>query len=651
MNKDIFFQYDFYTLEQRYSEIEFIHVLDQYPSLSDAVKPFTHSVAEQLHLSMKESKLINIKDVEFPIVEYNLESILHDYELYRRYKETNPNENLLKIVTNKFLHRLFEHDGHNDEEYTIQRYIHYWLEKELALHIITQDWFNSVKVLLSLAKQTELLHYFYPSLIDNISQEWIEINKEDLVNIKTNPENILDNIRTFDKEYLKNNINLLQPLEGQSLWQFTEEVTHAANYASLNEEFSFRSHLLLKNNVPLWVEFWDNLKFPVIQDCALHFFFNPDKYIEIIKELTAKDTTSDTSILLLIVIKKDFSASYKSTERLSFYGEKERMNEGNKYLFDEGKKCYKEWLTQKEKYYKEIFQNIQVKMDYAVIEDWIFSYKPITNRPHKSNEIFNEEIDLLKHVYKSIDFSSRELNFDFKSLNLQKFNYYVDIIKENEHEYITKITTLLDVLLKYITSNKFYWDRSFTEPYWSTLKGIGYILSKHIDVVVKSKELIDKFRVNHQGWKPSEINFKSSMEEVFIYSGIVMLFEYPDAFKSNFEKEDFFKYLSSAILIQSRYSLQMEYYEMPLRLLFLVANQIFADVKDCFEQELIMNYDDLYSLLSLISYDGITLSDKAKKMLNNRLENELLIEKRQLGIRKQRDKIEKLNKMIELLGF
>jgi hypothetical protein len=139
----------------------------------------------------------------------------------------------------------------------------------------------------------------------------------------------------------------------------------------------------------------------------------------------------------------------------------------------------------------------------------------------------------------------------------------------------------------------------------------------------------------------------------FICSGVALLFENESAFKDTNEKESFFKELLNHILTQDRFSHidNSEYYQMPLHLLFLVANQIFSDVKEFYEQELIDNYDNFYSLLAILSNDKIQLLDNSKEQLKKRLDIEFLLLKRQFNNRKQKDKVQELEKMIEVLGL
>ena len=112
----------------------------------------------------------------------------------------------------------------------------------------------------------------------------------------------------------------------------------------------------------------------------------------------------------------------------------------------------------------------------------------------------------------------------------------------------------------------------------------------------------------------------------------------------------FFQKLSNLFLCQHRYSLMPNYYQIPINILYLVATQIYLEVKEYFEEELITGYDNLFSLLFILS-GGTTISNNSKQLLAKRLDKELLIEKKLLTNRKQNDVIIKLDKMLEQLGF
>jgi hypothetical protein len=651
MNKDAFYKYDFYVLERMYPERKFVELLEGISTLNESMVPFINNVADLLQTSIKENKNIKIPEIVPPNIDEELEKNLADNPLYTSYK-SHSEKSLSEFVFNKFLRRIFKKDGHNDETHVIQDYIHSWLEKNLALNIVRDSRFSSLGVLKLLLDKTEMLHGFYVNLIENLPTEWILNKKEEWVNINVSPDKLLDAVRTYDKEFVNGYESSLSKLPKENLWNFIQEATRHSDYMMLNHEFSFISSVLIRKDISLWIEFWDNLKLPIIQDCVFvsSFNFTPQEYLQLVDKLTDEKTIikSDLKVLLFIVAQNYFETSNKLTERFSIYDDSDRKNERNEQFFEKGIKQQKEWLEVKKNNYENIIQSLKKTLSNSEIEDWIFSYRPRTNSPqHKPNDIYNLEIKLLTETYK--EKSVALLSLDFQSFNLQKFNFYVEVIKAKEDK--KNASTLLEAMIKYISSDKFFWDRTYTEPYWSALKGLGFVICLQENPIQAAKELINKFKTIHQGWNPSKIDFSPLVKESFICSGVALLFENESAFKDKNEKESFFKELLNHILTQDRFSHidNSEYYQMPLHLLFLVANQIFSDVKEFYEQELIDNYDNFYSLLAILSNDKIPLLDNSKEQLKKRLDIEFLLLKRQFNNRKQKDKVQELEKMIETL--
>jgi len=651
MNKEFFYTYDFYALERIYPERKFIAILEDISTLNESIKPFISNVTDLLYNSIKENKNVAFTEIVSPNIDEDLKKYLTDNQLYASYN-SHSEKSLSEFVFNKFIIRTFKQDGHNNETHVIQDYIHSWLEKKLALFIVQDSRFSSLEILKSLLDKTEMLHGFYIHLLENIPIEWVLNKKKEWVNVSISPEKLLDNIRTYNNEFLKGYESSLSKLPKENLWNFVQEATRHSDYMMLNHEFSFISSVLIRKDISLWIEFWDNLKLPIIQDCVFisSFNFSPQEYLQLASKLTDGKTVvkSELKVLLFILAHNYFETSSKLTERFSIYEDSERKNEINEQFFEKGIEQQKEWLEVKKKNYENLIQSLEKTLSDSEIEDWIFSYTPRTNsHQYKPNSIYNSEIKLLTETYK--EKPVEHFSLDLQSFNLQKFNFYVEAIKDKEDSKIA--SALLEAMTNYVSSDKFFWDRTYAEPYWSALKSLGFVISLQDNPTQAAKELINKFKTIHQGWNPSKIDFSPLVKESFICSGVSLLFENESAFKGKNEKESFFKELLNHILTQDRFSHidNSEYYQMPLHLLFLVANQIFSNVKEFCEQELIDNYDNLYSLLFILSSDKIPLSYNSKKQLKKRLEIEFLLLKRQFSNRALKDKIQELEKMIETL--
>ncbi|EKJ86150.1 hypothetical protein LEP1GSC017_0003 [Leptospira meyeri serovar Hardjo str. Went 5] len=622
--------------------------LETFSSLNESIIPFIQQVSDLLHTSIKENENVDIKKINLPNINEELDEFLADNPLYTSYSKNNISD----FVFKKFVSRIFMKDGQNNQTHVILDYIHSWLERKLALSIVKDSRFNSLEVLKLLIDKTEMLRSFHIDLLENIPKEWVIKNKEDWTSVKVSPDKLLDPIRTYDREFINQYEITLLELPMENIWKYVQEATKNSDNIMLNHEFNFLSSVLIRTDIFLWIEFWDNLNLPIIQDCVFFslFDFPPDVYLQLVSTLTDKEVfiKSNLKVLLLILAHNYFEASNKLTQRFSIYEDFERKNERNAYIFEKGIEKQKEWLEERKINYEILIQKLNVKLSNSEVEEWIFSYKPRTNnRRFKLDTIYNSEIELLTETYKKK--STNRLSFDLESFNLQKFNFYVKVIKENENKEVS--SALLEAMTIFVSSERFFWDRTFSEPYWSALKDLGFVISQQENPIQIAKELIIKFKSIHQGWNPFKIDYSPIMKESFICSGVALLFENESAFRDKNEKAFFFKELLNHILMQDRFSQidSSEYYQVPLRLLFLVANQLFPDVKEFCEITLIDDYDHFYSLLAILTIDKIPLLEISKDRFKARIESDFLLLKRQLKNRNQMDKIQELEKMIESL--
>jgi len=348
---------------------------------------FLCDVTNLLLSSIKDNQNIEITEIALPNLNADFEKYLLGNSIYDSYLKSYSGENLSDYVLRKFLSRLFIKDANNSEMHIIYAHLQTWLERKLALCIVQDSRFNNLSILKSLINKTELMRNFCFYLFENIPIKWIQENEQDWVDVNANPENIIDSIERHDKDYFDNYISSLEKQPKDNIWNFTEEATRNSDYMMLNREFRFKSSALIKKTQSLWIIFWDNLQLPIIQDC-MFYDLKPEQYLDLISKLTSgkEKIKSDVKILLLIVAKNYFEASYRLTERLSIYEETERVKPENEHFFQEGQKYYKEWLEETKKNYEFIIKNLQKKLSNADIADLVFSYKPIVNIYHsKSN--------------------------------------------------------------------------------------------------------------------------------------------------------------------------------------------------------------------------------------------------------------------------
>ena len=185
------------------------------------------------------------------------------------------------------------------------------------------------------------------------------------------------------------------------------------------------------------------------------------------------------------------------------------------------------------------------------------------------------------------------------------------------------------------------------------MRGMAILLSSTANTLLKIDEIIKDFKVSHQGWKIADIDYKPLIKESFVYCGIGLIFENNTVFKDEIQRENFFKQFSQMILNQDRFSRvnNSKYYQKPLYILFLIVNQVYKEQKDYYEESLISGIDDLFALLEIFRNSEYNMSKDVKSLLEKRLRDEFLIERRKYNNRTLRDKAEFLDKILDELNI
>lgn len=634
-----------YQVVKKHSCVDFLNGSNDLISL--IAKPI-EKIKEKIWSIVQERKEASFNDIileDEEKINFCLAEALAANPLFISITDETISAQLFSKVFKKLCSRLFHKDGDNNEEYIIQSYIHAWLENNLAKQIAQDEKFSSPAILIKLIDQTEMLHQFYGDLIKYIPLEWITSNVEEWIKMPENSINILEHIRTFDKDYFKGYEQRLNNLNGKSPWKYIEEATRYSDYAMLNEEFSFKSSLLFEKSIPIWIQFWDDLKYPVLQDIPfIHRY--PFDIIEIAKRLKESTTESkEKSHLACILLKNSFETSISATNYLSIYTDENAMksfSEQDEAFINKGKETLGEWQKKKQNYYSELFSALSSILKESELEEWVFSLKPRSTSQNKYTEQYNDEIRTV------IDNFSTYLNtlpqsdiVVAENFNLQKFNFLISQIQNGNN---ISVEVVLNCLIDYIKSESFYWDQSYEAHYWDALKGIGTLLGLAENPEEKALELICKFKVAYEGWNINhEKMYQQTSRETFVLSGVIMLFEHAETL--NDKSELFFKQLLNSMHTQYRFAIfeQDKVYQKPLYLLWLIVNQIQKNMKPYFEKEIIQNIDNLVTVLQILTSDNYQLEKSSEDLLKSRIEKELpFVKRRNSHNREIRDFLERI---------
>ncbi len=642
-NKNIYNR-DYYFLQREKEEKGFVEFLNSNRDLFKLVNPYIIQIKEFLFEKINNNQptinieISNDKDAVFSM-------LIKQNKAIETIDNNEIKEHLFSLTTRKIINRLFKKDGLNDEKFNVQNHIHNWFELLLAKSITSDERFSTYDTLTKVLRQAEMLQNFYNYLIENIPIEWVNNDNQNWINVDfNNLSETIDPIRSFN-DYFMQYEEVLRKHDNLSPFSFIKKTTENSKYTMFSEEYSFRNNVLYKKDLSRWIEFWDNLKLPILQD--IPFYFKTPHDILIITDAVIKNKEilkSNTSHLACILAGAFFDNILKITENLIFYTDDEKLKSISKFQYNEelvikGKELAINWNNEKVKLYSSFMSKITDLLTFGDIEEWVFSYKYRTAPQNEYTERYNLEVDTIISSFSEIAKNDTEIKRNF---NLQKFNFYANVLRDTKTQ--IKAEDLLNELLCFINNNDFYWDNTLVEPYLKTFNNIGYLLS----VIENSTEfaissVLNKVRVFYEGWNVNSIDYKSTKKEIFVLNGLLMLFEHPDVFKNKTKKKEYFKLLLNHIVTQYRFSgFNNSDYLTNIELISLIVNQIYNEQKQYFEKVIIDSIDNIGDVLKIFGVDKYKLEKKSLDKLKSRIDMELLIYKRKIYRGNKKQEIDKI---------
>lgn len=664
MKKEIFYKYNYYDIQRREKELKFFELLSN-SNLFEIISPSLDLLVDRIFLKVTSDEMTS---------DFNSLIIRGEDANKKTWDLLSVDPNIQKIddihstsclFTNAFIklcNRVFLKDGHNDEKLVIQTQLHEWLEEILAKKITKDNRFKHFQIITNLLDQLELLHKFYSIFVTNIPLSWIEEEPDSWLKHNYSITDMLDYLRPYEKDYFTDYEKEINKNYNLSKWNYTLQATRSSDNFLLNRKVSFVNNVLINKYIDKWLNFWDNLKYPIIQDIPFHYIQNPETIckIFIILNKNKNTLTSDIKVLAYILLKNLFITSLKTSENLFFYNDSERINrlssyEKNDAILKFGKRIFYLWKRENANNYIKSIESLSGILSYDEISEWFFSYQQTENSA-KNNNIRNKEIETISNAYKTIYESANyfdnteglESNF-----NLQKFNYIVSIIDPIEIKSETA-EKIIEYISSYINTDGFYWDQSFSPMYWNALKGIGKVLCYTASPIETSFKLIEKYLLKHEGWNVKFSDYKLSQKESFIFCGCTLLLEHNSPFKDKATRNKYYRNIVDLLIKQARYT-QSDLnfnYKTPLYLLYLVSNQIMSkNQKEYFDNQLIKNIDNLECLIEIFSSEKFQLSKKSKLILEKRVQNEYGIIRMRMSQTKQIEKLDNIEKSLSKIGL
>jgi hypothetical protein len=658
MNSNLFYTQNFYTLKRNKEINDFITFLNLDERLQSLISDPLEDLVNIIYSTLLNKELgldLFIKNGE----EIN-EIILQALKDNSPYKKSNASQyeidifsNAYKKLTYNFIGKEYSHEQVQFSESLITN----WLEDNLAKTIAKDNRFKDYELLLKLIDEAEIYHIFFDSLCKSIPLEWINDDWENWTKSSTDFNVVLHSLRSYE-EYFKTYPERIKNFNDFSTWKYVITATEGSDYALFNHEYSIKNIFLFENDIKLWLIFWDNLTWPLLQDVPFTYFQNPESILKISTELTkqVKFLKSNPKLLANLLLKNLFDNSLKTQDNLSFYVDQNKLaslsaSPNNEEFVNEGREMYSSWQLKKRDNYKNVIKHLLTILTIEEIGEWVFSYNKINNGSQDYIDRYNLELDLLTSVYDDFIKSTIDLSVENISKNpsLTKFTFFISkLTKENttahQAEYI------LDQLINFVLKSDFYWDGRFSPTYWPVLKGIGQLLSMIDTPINNAIELIKSLKINYEGWNISENSIRQIGSETFVYCGIILLLEHEDSFKDEEEINHFFSLILDLCISQTRFSTfdVDKNYKPAFSLLNLVVNQIRLNLKKDFETKIINEIDNIITVVEILSTKEYILSKEAKPLIKKRIEHEFNYERRKMMQRGQNHELEQLEKAILL---
>ena len=116
----------------------------------------------------------------------------------------------------------------------------------------------------------------YHAWMSQIDEESIKTNVDDLIFIspasKLHELADLIGLRKEREKASEAYVLNLAKLNEKSDWEYVRESADKSDLLSLNDELIFKESLLLRLEIKYWMEWVDNLKWPILQDQCLSLY-------------------------------------------------------------------------------------------------------------------------------------------------------------------------------------------------------------------------------------------------------------------------------------------------------------------------------------------------------------------------------------------
>ncbi len=323
-----------------------------------------------------------------------------------------------------------------------------------------------------------------------------------------------------DGDYHKRYVEDMQELaaKGTSTWKYTSELTKAAQYTIFEEALSLKLSLILRLSPTRWVEWLDQIRWPLPQAVAMRNFRNLSVMEELIAAIVQNPSNRLTDpVQLLVIALREYTVLIMDISRNLFAtkNDKDSMLTPEKIAVKtSAKAAYITWSGHElqdsiKKVLESIFtsQPISNSSYFNAVADWIAAQ----NREQWNGNIYREPlvlaIDMLHNKFidqLSVDTANKSAFADWicdRECNWSRLNMISDLYERDKTD--TNFRELvLGKFVVFASSKDFRWNTSFdynNDVILQTYRAATLILQEtDPDTFVLTR--IQENRMYHEGW-------------------------------------------------------------------------------------------------------------------------------------------------------
>ena len=377
---------------------------------------------------------------------------------------------------------------------------------------------------------------FRRAWIENIDLALIKYQEEELIEL---PSRLLHkmagfiNFRRNKKEFSESYVEKFKQQKNKSDWEFIKELIEESDMLNFQGSLNLRSSLLLRLGLKPWLQWVDQLKWPILQDHALFWIKNVEDIEELIEIIVDKQNTFQTKKehLLLMLLQNYVELAEKISYNLHNLSEgkwSHNDTEDDQSIIDHAKAQHRAWSEKDlqksiRRVFQLIFNSIPISKSqyFNSVFEWINSLQKKTSRNGRNYRVSNDCLNTINNEFqnKLNNYNTNKLEI-LKSISIEKINWQVfeklvGILEYDETDILFR-KELQGLYERHIDSEYFKWCEEYENTSINQAGNLAYVIGLNDNPMDAWKVMFEKYNYKYEGWLSSNFSGDTRKREVFV---------------------------------------------------------------------------------------------------------------------------------------